>query len=84
VCVLVCVGVSVGGCTRARVCVCVRTCCSMLQWLQCDAVCCTMLQCVAVCCNVLQCVFVRTCVCVRACARVYVLSCACVSAYVCV
>ena len=31
-------------------------------WLQCVAVCCSVLQCVAVCCSVLQCVAVRCCV----------------------
>ena len=33
-------------------------CCSVLQCVQCVAVCCSVLQCVAVCCSVLECVAV--------------------------
>jgi len=33
-------------------------CCSVVQFAQCVAVCCSVLQCVAVCCSVLQCVAV--------------------------
>ena len=36
-------------------CLVLSVCCSVLQCLQCVAVCCSVLQCVAVCCSVLQC-----------------------------
>jgi len=37
----------------------VRLCCSVLQYVQCVAVCCRVLPCVAVCCSVVWCVAVK-------------------------
>jgi len=52
--------------------VCYVACCSVLQTLQCVAVCCSVLHCVAACCSVLQCVAVCCSVlhCVAACCGV--------------